>query len=97
MVSFSLLHFLSYYEVVSQHRYPEFHRTFHIWRNLMMLKQAGHGQDLAGAKGTAEGELAVECPACPHPGRNLPEGLESAGLSLYILFVSSLKCFPAQS
>ncbi|TDL13202.1 hypothetical protein BD410DRAFT_707921, partial [Rickenella mellea] len=24
------------------------------------------------------GECAVECPACPHPGRNLPEGWENA-------------------
>lgn len=49
-----------------------------------MLKRAGRGQDPAGASATGQGELAVECPACPHPGRNLPEGWESAGPQLYI-------------
>ena len=43
-----------------------------------MLKRAGRGQDPSGADGTQEGELAVECPACPHPGRNLPDGWENA-------------------
>ena len=49
-----------------------------IWRHLKMLKRGGRGQDPHGAEGTQEGELAVECPACPHPGRNLPEGWEDA-------------------
>lgn len=44
----------------------------------MMLKRAGRGHDPSGAEGTAEGELAVECPACPHPGHNLPDDWESA-------------------
>ena len=46
-----------------------------------MLKRAGQGQDPAGANATAPGELAVECPACPHPGRNLPESWESGNES----------------
>ena len=54
-----------------------------------MLKRAGQGQHLRGAIATAQGELAVECPACPHPGRNLPEGWESAGALMYISTVSS--------
>jgi hypothetical protein len=62
-----------------QYRYPEFHRAVRIWRNLLMLKRAGRGQDPAGVSATKPGELAVECPACPHPGRNLPEVLDSAG------------------
>jgi hypothetical protein len=45
----------------------------------MMLKRAGRGQDPAGVDATAQGELAVECPACPHPNRNLPKGWQSAG------------------
>ncbi|KAN0109323.1 hypothetical protein V8E52_009414 [Russula decolorans] len=55
-----------------------------------MLKRAGQGQDPAGASATAPGELAVECPACPHPGHNLPEDWEGAGpLSyMYTLFVA---------
>ena len=50
-----------------------------------MLKRAGRGQDPAGAGATAPGELAVECLACPHPGRNLSEGWESAGQLLCVL------------
>ncbi|KIL55027.1 hypothetical protein M378DRAFT_49831, partial [Amanita muscaria Koide BX008] len=73
------------------YRYPEFHRVFRIWRNILMLKRAGRGQDPAGAGATAQGELAVECPACPHPGRNLPEGWQLAGplLFLYTLFLAA--------
>lgn len=44
-----------------------------------MLKRAGQGQDPAGVNATEPGELAVECPACPHPGRNLPEHWDSTG------------------
>jgi len=80
--------FLTNTEFVTQHRYPEFHRVFRIWRNLSMLKRAGRGQDPAGANGTAQGELAVECPACPNPGRNIPQRWESGGVSLYISAVS---------
>ena len=38
----------------------------------MMLKRAGRGHDFHGADATSKGELAVECPACPHPDKNLP-------------------------
>jgi hypothetical protein len=68
-----------------QYRYPEFHRAVRIWRNLLLLKRAGRGQDPAGASATALGELAVECPACPHPGRNLPEDWDSVGPLLCVL------------
>ena len=33
-----------------------------------MLKRAGRRQDPDGVGVTAQGELAVECLACPHPG-----------------------------
>lgn len=67
-----------------QYRYQDFHRTFRIWRNLLLLKRAGRGHDPAGVDATTQGELAVECPACPHPGRNLPEGWELAGSKSYV-------------
>lgn len=38
----------------------------------MTLKRAGRGHDPTGVDATAAGELVVECPACPHPDRNLP-------------------------
>jgi hypothetical protein len=62
-----------------QYRYTELHRTFRMWRNLMALKRAGRGQDPLGIQNTAQGQLAVECPACPHPHRNLPDNWRNAG------------------
>jgi hypothetical protein len=53
-----------------------------IWRHLKMLLRAARAHDPAGAEATAEGELVVECPACPHPGRNLPVGWENAPLEV---------------
>ncbi|KIJ90114.1 hypothetical protein K443DRAFT_126586, partial [Laccaria amethystina LaAM-08-1] len=72
------------------YRYPEFHRVFRMWRNLMALKRGGRGHDPGGIDATANGELMVECPACPHPTRNLPEGWEKAGplLFLYALYIA---------
>ncbi|KAF9030912.1 hypothetical protein BJ165DRAFT_1411288 [Panaeolus papilionaceus] len=72
------------------YRYAEFQRAFRLFRNVLALKRAGHGQDPTGVDGTPQGGLAVECPACPHPGRNLPSGWELVGafLFLYTLFIA---------
>jgi hypothetical protein len=43
-----------------------------------MLKWAGRGHDISGVDATQPGDCAVECPACPHPNQNLPEGWEEA-------------------
>ena len=59
-------------------RYNQFLPVIRIWRHLKMLKRAGRGHDPAGITSTLDGECAVECPACPHPGINLPEGWEEA-------------------
>lgn len=61
-----------------QHKYAEFTDAVRIWRNLMLLKRGGRGQDPSGAAGTQEGELAIRCPACPRPGENLPDDWENA-------------------
>ncbi|KAG2740851.1 hypothetical protein P692DRAFT_201842407 [Suillus brevipes Sb2] len=61
------------------------------WRHLWQLRHSGRGHDPTGANGTNSGELAVLCPACPHPGKNLPDGWESAPPSirwLYALFIA---------
>jgi len=50
----------------------------HEWRHLRMLLRAGRGHDPKGVSATKEGECAVECPACPHPGRNMTPGWEDA-------------------
>ncbi|KAF9508989.1 hypothetical protein BS47DRAFT_1365591 [Hydnum rufescens UP504] len=54
-------------------KYKSFCRMVHEWRHLKMLKRAGRGNDPSSVLGTASGELAVICPACPEPGVNLPE------------------------
>ena len=58
----------------------------------MALKRAGCGHDPGGINKTPNGGLMVECPACPHPGHNLPEGWEASGPLLqvfwFLLYVS---------
>ncbi|KAJ7789537.1 hypothetical protein B0H14DRAFT_2397384 [Mycena olivaceomarginata] len=44
------------------------------YRTTLMFKRAGRGHDPSGVKGTAQGELALQCRSCPQPGKNLPEG-----------------------
>ncbi|KAJ7795975.1 hypothetical protein B0H14DRAFT_2201293, partial [Mycena olivaceomarginata] len=41
---------------------------------LSPVPRAGRGHDPSGVNGTAQGELALKCRACPQPGRNLPDG-----------------------
>jgi hypothetical protein len=48
------------------------------WRHLKMLKRAGRGHAASGVDGTAPGECAVLCPACPQPGKNLPPDWKDA-------------------
>jgi hypothetical protein len=42
-----------------------------------MVKRAGRAHDKSGIAGSQEGCCAVQCPACPHQGINLPEGWEN--------------------
>lgn len=44
------------------------------YRHLRMCERAGRAYDSGGVFTTGQGELALACPACPHPGRNLPNG-----------------------
>jgi len=50
-----------------------------------MLKRSGRGHDHEGAAATSLGELAIECPACPHPDCNLPLNWDSGGPEEYLL------------
>ncbi|KAJ7932991.1 hypothetical protein B0H13DRAFT_1856601 [Mycena leptocephala] len=43
-------------------------------RMMEMMKRAGRAHAESGVRGTAQGELALACRACPQPGKNLPEG-----------------------
>lgn len=56
-----------------QNRYAVFLRVIQQWRHLRLMKHAGRGHDPAGIQGTQQGECALLCPACPHPGKNMPE------------------------
>ncbi|TEB22263.1 hypothetical protein FA13DRAFT_1641660 [Coprinellus micaceus] len=67
-------------------RTNDLHRCFRIYRCLLLLKRGGRGNDANGVEGTALGELAVICPACPQPGRNLPMGWEAAAKALAFLY-----------
>ncbi len=53
--------------------YRESFRAFRQWRHLKILKRHGRGHVIGGIESTLAGSCAVECPACPQPGRNLPE------------------------
>ncbi|KAK7028695.1 CxC2 domain-containing protein [Favolaschia claudopus] len=55
-------------------RYKQFSRVSRQWSFLSRLKRAGRGHDPKGPEGTAQGECAVRCWACPQEGRNLPDG-----------------------
>ena len=50
-----------------------------------MLKRSGRGLDPKGAAATSSGELAIECPACPHPNRNLTLDWDSVGPQEYFI------------
>ncbi|KAJ7161942.1 hypothetical protein C8R43DRAFT_880650 [Mycena crocata] len=43
-------------------------------RMMEMMKRAGRGHCNSGVGGTAQGELALSCRACPQPGKNIPDG-----------------------
>ncbi|KAJ7079804.1 hypothetical protein B0H15DRAFT_953890 [Mycena belliarum] len=72
-------------------RYQEFINMTRIWRNLQMLKRAGRAHETDGIDQTKPGACAVECPACPHPGKNLPPDWKDASPErkfLYALFLA---------
>ncbi|KAH7907679.1 hypothetical protein BJ138DRAFT_1116497 [Hygrophoropsis aurantiaca] len=72
-------------------RYEAFMRMVREWRHLKSLKRAGRGYDPNGVAATREGECAIVCPACPQPGKNLPEDWDKGPACkrwLYALFIA---------
>ncbi|KAJ7321807.1 hypothetical protein DFH08DRAFT_818177 [Mycena albidolilacea] len=68
-------------------RYQLALRVVQQWRNLRALKCGGMGNDPdRRTSETREGELAVDCLACPRAGVNLPEGWEKASVEMRFLF-----------
>ncbi|KAJ7016855.1 hypothetical protein C8F04DRAFT_1215328 [Mycena alexandri] len=57
---------------------PNRRRSFRLivrqYRMTQMMKRAARGHSPSGVAGTAQGELALKCRACPQDGRNLPDG-----------------------
>ena len=67
---------------VPKSRYRALYHMVLQWRHLKMLKWGGCTHDPSGVAGTQPGALAVQCPSCPYPGINLPEGWEDAPAGL---------------
>ncbi|KAJ7715054.1 hypothetical protein B0H16DRAFT_1667163 [Mycena metata] len=63
-------------------RWRAFRHIVRQYRTTLMMKRAGRGHAASGIAGTAQGELALRCRACPQAGRNLPEGYK------YFLFLA---------
>ncbi|KAK7017025.1 hypothetical protein VNI00_018752 [Paramarasmius palmivorus] len=82
---------------VIENRYDSFRRAVREWRHLKSLKRGGRGNDGSRTiEETKPGELAVQCPACPHPGINLPSGwaqTEKKDRFIYTLFLAVDACF----
>jgi len=54
-----------------KYRYNELTLVTRIWVHLRQIRRGGGGHAAGGHKSLVPGSLAVDCPACPHPGRNL--------------------------
>ncbi|KAJ7363849.1 hypothetical protein DFH08DRAFT_949484 [Mycena albidolilacea] len=77
-------------------RYQVFIRICREYWHLLLLKRGGRGHDSGRVKATKSGKLAVQCPACPRPGLNLPDDWEMATNEdkyLYIIFFALDACF----
>ncbi|KAF7970361.1 hypothetical protein HWV62_24272 [Athelia sp. TMB] len=72
-------------------RYAAFMRMVREWRHIKLLKRAGRGHvpEGPGPSSAAQGDCAVICPACPHPGRNIPDDwAEREDKWVYALFLA---------
>ena len=58
-------------DMFNQHRYNEIALVYRLWIHLQLLKRGGGGHFLGGIEMLPNGSMAVKCPACPHPGRNI--------------------------
>ncbi|KAG2345649.1 hypothetical protein BDR05DRAFT_1013616 [Suillus weaverae] len=71
--------------------YESFMHMVREWHHLVMLKCSRRGHDLSGVMGTSEGQCTVLCPACPQPGKNLPDNWKDTPKTkswLYGLFLA---------
>ena len=61
-----------------QHQYHNISRCVRQWRSAKQVKCSGGAHHPMGLASVLSGAFAVECPACPHPGRNLPVAWKQA-------------------
>jgi hypothetical protein len=54
-----------------QFRYNEISLVYRMWVHLHILKRGGAAHHPGGVESLSDGSMAVECPACPHPSRNI--------------------------
>ena len=64
--------------ICRQYRYHEMSRCVWQWRHIKDIKRGGAGHTSVAVEDLGDGALAIKCPACPHPGRNLPPDWEKA-------------------
>ena len=78
----------------SQYRYHEMSRCVRQWRHIKDIKRGAAGHTPVAVDDLGDGALAIECPACPHPGRNLPQGWENESrdkaYALFIIYATTL-------
>ena len=82
LVVHSPLIVVTLYLLLLQDCYDQLLPAAWIWPHIKLTKQAGWGHNPKGVSSTSQGECAVECPACPHPGKNLLEGWDKAPVSV---------------
>ncbi|KAF7330703.1 CxC2 domain-containing protein [Mycena sanguinolenta] len=75
---------------------PDRRRPFmHImrqWREVKRQKRGKRGHSAGGTRATKQGELAMQCRACPQPGWNLPDNWEEVDplyRFIYFLFLAT--------
>ena len=56
-----------------QFRYNEVSLVYRIWVHLHIVKRSGGAHRPGGVESLPDSSMAVECPACPHPGRNVDD------------------------
>ena len=54
-----------------KYRYNELTLVSRIWVHLRQIRRGGGAHIPGGFNALTPGSLALECPACPHPGKNI--------------------------
>ncbi|KAJ7709331.1 hypothetical protein B0H16DRAFT_1480957 [Mycena metata] len=68
-------------------RYKNFGRMARQYAFIILLLRAGRAHDPKGVANTHNGECAVLCWACPHDGRNLPDGWRTVAPEFRFLYM----------